>query len=84
MFLREIVQAPTTAKSLFEFAETYPVVALLAFLGLIHAIEIAVKSCLRFFAEVGKDWYDLKISHANDKRRYEQAVGRPHGSSSSG
>jgi hypothetical protein len=75
MFLRDIVQAPTTAKSLLEFAETYPVVALLTFLGLIHAVEIAVKSGLRFSAEVVKDWYDFKISHATDKRRYEQAVG---------
>jgi hypothetical protein len=82
MFLRDIVPVSTTAKSLLEFAETYPIVALLAFLGLIHAVEIAVKSCLRFFAEVGRDWYDLKISHVNDKRRYEQATGRPHGSSS--
>jgi len=77
MFLREMVQAPTSAVALSEVVGTYDLVFLVVLLVLLHLLHnlemllLAVKPCLHSFRPLLEEWYELKKLYSDLRRDYE-------------
>ena len=75
MFLRDIVQASTSAKVLFADHPIASSVVLSLVPSLIRRLKTKAKSCLRWLGDWVDAYYTFRIRCADSKRRYEQAVG---------
>jgi hypothetical protein len=67
------------ADSLYVLADHYhllPIVLVFIFLGMLTAVTLAAKFFLGFLEENQKAIYEFRAHWAENKRRYEQTVGK--------